>query len=125
MFAAFASLVEIYSKHVQVGMPHVEDAIETMAQLENERAKKEALSLYCLKMVEYVKMPVPDDEKLDNLHGVWRRKALDMYSSRAMPGGAEAIQQQLEVRTCMEPCSVKCAQHFPKLDKIVSSSHKF
>jgi len=91
------SLVEVYVEQMKTGVPYVENAVETMARLENSQAKDEASALYYALMLESLKMPVDDDAAFSRCHNTCLQRAIDLFLSKAVFDNDHTFQRQMNV----------------------------
>ena len=93
----FGTLVEVYVEQMKTGVPYVENAVETMARLENNQAKDEASALYYNLVLESLKMPVDDDAEFSRCHNTCLQKAIDLFLSKAVFDNNHTFQRQMNV----------------------------
>lgn len=91
----FGTLVEVYVEQMKTGVPYVENAVETMARLENNQAKDEASALYYNLMLESLKMPVDDDAAFSRCHNTCLQRAIDLFLSKAVFDNDHTFQRQM------------------------------
>ena len=76
---------------MRTGVPQVENAVDTLAKLENSRAVSEAVNLYENLMWQSVTMPVLDDAEISRTHNEILQKAIDCFLSKAIKMKSESI----------------------------------
>ena len=80
----FGSLVGVYVEQMKTGIPYVENAVQTMAQLENKKAQEEAVAFYSSKMRESLMMPVLDDKTFSRCHNECLQQAIELFLSKSV-----------------------------------------
>ena len=94
----FGTLAEAYVCQMESGMPHVENAVDTMARLENRKAMDEAVTLYSGRMSESLRMPVLDDDEISRCHNDCLKQAIDLFLSKSVFDHKLEYQRQMNVR---------------------------
>ena len=93
-----ALLLEVYVDQMNNGgVPRVENAVDTMAQLENSRAMEEAATLYQLLMAGSLTMPVIEDTEFSRCHNNCLQKAIDLFLSKAVFDENHKYQREMNV----------------------------
>ncbi len=100
-FAVLASLATSYVEAIRSGVvPCIENAVVTMATIENAKAVEAALDLYKNLMSERVAMPTPNEETLTAAHNVTLKETVQHFLSKAVFDSDHAYQEELNVRKC-------------------------
>lgn len=97
-----ATLVDTYVDGIRNGVvPCIENAVTSMAVMENSRNVEEALAQYKNAMAQLA-LPTPDDKTLSDAHGVALKEAVKYFVSRAVFDNDHGFQNDLNVS--MKPC---------------------
>ena len=96
-YSVLGSLVEIYVEQMKTSMPHVENAVDTMAQLENKKAREEAVAFYYSKMLESLHMPVLDDSEFSRCHNECLQQAIEVFLSKSVFDNNHQYQRHMNV----------------------------
>lgn len=94
----FAVLVTTYVEAIRSGaVPCVEDAIKSLALVENSKAVESALNVYDNEMQSGLKLPTPDDKTLNDHHFSCLQKAVKYFLSKAVMDEDNKFQKELNV----------------------------
>ena len=97
--SVFAVLVTTYVDAIRNGaVPCVENAIKSLALIENSRAVEAGVQLYTKDMECGIKLPTKDDQTLNNHHFNCLQKALKYFLDKAVMDEENQFQKDLNVR---------------------------
>ena len=91
------SLVEVYVEQMKTGMPYVENAVDTMAQIENKKAREEAVAFYSSKMRQSLQMPVLYDSDFSRCHNDCLQHAIEVFLSKSVFDKDQEYQKTMNV----------------------------
>lgn len=122
------ALVKSYAESIRRGdVPCIENAIVSMATLENGKAMNAGVELYREKMLETVTMPTPDDKTLSKQHALVLRQAIKLFLSKAVCDTNNKYQGRLNdlisieyeclVRSNHEASKARCWELLTRLDQ--------
>ena len=85
LFAVFAALVTTYVDAIRNGaVPCVENAIKSLALIENSKAVETAIQLYHKEMGCGIKLPTKDDKTLNDYHFNCLQNAVKHFLEKAV-----------------------------------------
>ena len=93
-----ASLLSVYVVQIKSnGIPVVENAVDTMAQLQNTRAKELAVSNYLQKMNSDLVFPVINDNEISQCHNKCLQEAIADYLQNSIFDDNHTYQREMNV----------------------------
>ena len=95
--SVLGSLVEVYVEQMKISMPQVENAVDTMAQIENKKAREEAVAFYSSNMHQSLKMPVLDDSEFSRCHNDCLQLAIKLFLSKSVFDSDQAYPKRMNV----------------------------
>ncbi|XP_058228756.1 guanylate-binding protein 1-like [Hemibagrus wyckioides] len=132
--SALASLAEVYVGAIRNGeVPCLENAVMTLAQIQNERAVEQALQVYQSKVFELLCFPLNPSE-LSDIHRKAETAAINAFISTSFNDTEQKSQLKLmeEIQTlfqdlcvqnqeeCLNVCKRELTQIFSPLDEAIS-----
>ncbi|XP_043936648.1 guanylate-binding protein 1-like [Protopterus annectens] len=91
----FGTLAQTYVETIRSGaVPCLENAVISMATIENESAVKEAMAYYQSSMVKLAPFPM-EAEEFSQMHGRCEKEALEIFMKRSFKDEDHQYQQQL------------------------------
>ena len=98
VISVLVALASAYVETIRDGkMPCIENAVISMAVIENSRAVEEGLALYNLAMSHSVVMPTPDDKTLTDAHMAALKDAIKLFLTKAVFDSSHEYQETLNV----------------------------
>ncbi|KAK2868500.1 hypothetical protein Q7C36_000371 [Tachysurus vachellii] len=132
--SALACLAEVYVGAIRNGeVPCLENAVVTLAQIQNERAVEQALQVYQSSIYETVCFPLAPSE-LSDIHINAEKAAIDAFISTSFNDTEQKAQMKLmkEIQTlyqelcgqnqqeCLNVCKVTLTEIFSPLDEDIN-----
>ncbi|ROJ35278.1 Guanylate-binding protein 1 [Anabarilius grahami] len=92
---ALGNLAEVYIEAIRSGkVPCLENAVVSLAKIQNVRAVEQALESYMNKMLSMAQLPM-DPEDLSNIHKVAEKKAIEVFITMSFNDNDQIYQQEL------------------------------
>ncbi|XP_051990667.1 guanylate-binding protein 1 [Xyrauchen texanus] len=92
---ALGNLAEVYVEAIRSGkVPCLENAVMSLAKIQNVRAVDEALQLYIAEMFNLTKLPM-DPPKLSNFHKIAENKAIEVFITMSFNDNEQIHQKEL------------------------------
>ncbi|XP_051555404.1 guanylate-binding protein 1-like [Myxocyprinus asiaticus] len=92
---ALGNLAEVYVEAIRSGkVPCLENAVVSLAKIQNVRAVDEALQLYIAEMLNLTKLPM-DPAKLSNIHKIAENKAIEVFITMSFNDNEQIHQKEL------------------------------
>ncbi|XP_058604769.1 guanylate-binding protein 1-like [Onychostoma macrolepis] len=92
---ALGNLAEVYVEAIRSGnVPCLENAVVSLAKIQNVRAADEALQCYMTELFNLVQLPM-NPEELSNIHTVTEKKAIDVFITVSFNDNDQIYQQEL------------------------------
>lgn len=118
--SALCSLAELYVEAIRSGqIPCLENAIESLAQIQNERAMEQGLQVYQSKVLEFVCFPV-DPSELSAIHREAETAAIKVFISNSFNDTEQKAQLKLmeEIQTVYQDlCGQNREEHLKVCEK--------
>ena len=110
--SVFATLVTTYTEAIRNGaIPCVENALKSLALIENTRAVEEAFLFYQHEM-ETLQLPTKDDKTLNDHHFSCLQNAIKLFLSKAIMDENNQFQGKLNVRRMLASGTGSGISHF-------------
>ncbi|XP_048020761.1 guanylate-binding protein 1-like isoform X1 [Megalobrama amblycephala] len=95
---ALGNLTEVYIEAIRSGkVPCLENAVVSLAKIQNVRAVEQALESYMTEMLSMAQLPM-DPEDLSNIHTVAEKKATVVFIAMSFNDNDQIYQQELMVK---------------------------
>ncbi|ROJ35281.1 Guanylate-binding protein 1 [Anabarilius grahami] len=95
---ALGNLAEVYIEAIRSGkVPCLENAVVSLAKIQNVRAVEQALESYMTEMLSMAQLPM-DPEDLSNIHTVAEKKATEVFIAMSFNDNDQIYQQELMAR---------------------------
>ncbi|XP_067218607.1 guanylate-binding protein 1-like isoform X3 [Chanodichthys erythropterus] len=92
---ALGNLAEVYIEAIRSGkVPCLENAVMSLAKIQNVRAVEQALESYMTEMLNMAQLPM-DPEDLSNIHTVAEKKATEVFIAMSFNDNDQIYQQEL------------------------------
>ncbi|XP_067217981.1 guanylate-binding protein 1-like [Chanodichthys erythropterus] len=92
---ALGNLAEVYVEAIRSGkVPCLENAVVSLAKIQNVRAVEQALESYMTEMLSMAQLPM-DPEDLSNIHTVAEKKATEVFIAMSFNDNDQIYQQEL------------------------------
>uniref|UniRef100_A0A671K1B9 Guanylate-binding protein 1-like n=1 Tax=Sinocyclocheilus anshuiensis TaxID=1608454 RepID=A0A671K1B9_9TELE len=92
---ALGNLAEVYVEAIRSGnVPCLENAVVSLAKIQNVRAVEEALQLYVTEMFNLVQLPM-NPEELSKIHTVAEKKAIEVFITVSFNDNDQIYQKEL------------------------------
>ncbi|KAF5904491.1 guanylate-binding protein 1-like, partial [Clarias magur] len=132
--SALCSLAEVYVEAIRSGrVPCLENAVETLAKIQNERAVEEGLQLYQSHIFELICLPV-DPSELSDIHRIAETAAVDVFIKTSFNDTEQKAQLKLmqEIQAvyqelcsqnheeCLNVCEKELKRVFSPLEEAVA-----
>ncbi|XP_051738799.1 guanylate-binding protein 1-like [Ctenopharyngodon idella] len=92
---ALGNLAEVYIEAIRSGkVPCLENAVVSLAKIQNVRAVEQALEFYMTEMLSMAQLPM-DPEDLSNIHTVAEKKATEVFITMSFNDNDQIYQQEL------------------------------
>ncbi|XP_053342277.1 guanylate-binding protein 1-like [Clarias gariepinus] len=129
--SALCNLAEVYVGAIRSGqIPCLENAVETLSQIQNERAVEQGLQVYQSQVLELVCFPI-DPSKLSDIHRIAETAAVEVFISICFNDTEQKAQLRLmkEIQTvyqdfcgqnneeCLNVCTLELKRVFADLDE--------
>ncbi|XP_026061118.1 guanylate-binding protein 1-like [Carassius auratus] len=99
---ALGNLAEVYVEAIRSGkVPCLENAVVSLAKIQNVSAVEEALQLYMTEMFSMTQLPMHPEE-LSDIHKNAEKKAVDFFISMSFNDNDQLYQQELMGKICDE-----------------------
>ncbi|XP_052403547.1 guanylate-binding protein 1 isoform X1 [Carassius gibelio] len=99
---ALGNLAEVYVEAIRSGkVPCLENAVVSLAKIQNVSAVEEALQLYMTEMFSMTQLPMHPEE-LSDIHKNAEKKAVDFFISMSFNDNDQIYQQELMGKICEE-----------------------
>uniref|UniRef100_A0A671K7K5 Guanylate binding protein family member 6 n=1 Tax=Sinocyclocheilus anshuiensis TaxID=1608454 RepID=A0A671K7K5_9TELE len=94
---ALGNLAEVYVEAIRSGkVPCLENAVVSLAKIQNVRAVEQALQFYMTEMLSIAQLPMHPEE-LSDIHTVTEKKAIDVFIIMSFNDNDQIYQQELMV----------------------------
>uniref|UniRef100_A0A673LVJ5 Guanylate-binding protein 1-like n=1 Tax=Sinocyclocheilus rhinocerous TaxID=307959 RepID=A0A673LVJ5_9TELE len=94
---ALGNLAEVYVEAIRSGkVPCLENAVVSLAKIQNVRAVEQALQFYMTEMLSMAQLPMRPEE-LSDIHTVTEKKAIDVFIIMSFNDNDQIYQQELMV----------------------------
>ncbi|XP_016385412.1 guanylate-binding protein 1-like [Sinocyclocheilus rhinocerous] len=92
---ALGNLAEVYVEAIRSGkVPCLENAVVSLAKIQNVRAVEQALQFYMTEMLSMAQLPMRPEE-LSDIHTVTEKKAIDVFIIMSFNDNDQIYQQEL------------------------------
>ncbi|XP_051738776.1 guanylate-binding protein 1-like isoform X2 [Ctenopharyngodon idella] len=92
---ALGNLAEVYVEAIRSGkVPCLENAVVSLAKIQNVRAVEQALESYINEMLSMAQLPM-DPEDLSNIHTVAEKKAIEVFITMSFNDNDQIYQKEL------------------------------
>lgn len=95
---ALGNLAEVYVEAIRSGrVPCLENAVVSLAEIQNGRAVEQAMEIYMKEMFERTQLPM-DPEDLSEVHQMAEKAAVELFITMSFNDSEQTHQQDLMVR---------------------------
>ncbi len=95
---ALGNLAEVYVEAIRSGtVPCLENAVVSLAKIQNVRAVEEALQFYMTEMLSMVQLPMNPAE-LSDIHTDAEKKAVEVFTTMSFNDNDQIYQKELMVK---------------------------
>ncbi len=95
---ALGNLAEVYVEAIRSGtVPCLENAVVSLAKIQNVRAVEEALQFYMTEMLSMAQLPMRPEE-LSDIHTDAEKKAVEVFITMSFNDNDQIYQQDLMVK---------------------------
>ncbi|XP_699217.3 guanylate-binding protein 3 [Danio rerio] len=92
---ALGNLAEVYVEAIRSGkVPCLENAVVSLAKIQNVRAVEQALQIYMTEMLSMAQLPL-DPEELSSIHTLAEKKAIEEFINMSFNDNDQIYQQEL------------------------------
>uniref|UniRef100_A0A672N7J5 GB1/RHD3-type G domain-containing protein n=1 Tax=Sinocyclocheilus grahami TaxID=75366 RepID=A0A672N7J5_SINGR len=118
------NLAEVYVEAIRSGkVPCLENAVVSLAKIQNVRAVEQALQFYMAEMLSIAQLPMCPEE-LSDIHTVTEKKAIDVFIIMSFNDNDQIYQQELMVPADTKNCEQNEQYIFANVEhKFKSFSH--
>ncbi len=95
---ALGNLAEVYVEAIRSGnVPCLENAVVSLAKIQNVRAVEESLQFYMTEMLSMAQLPMRPEE-LSDIHKIAEKKAVEVFITMSFNDNDQIYQHELMVK---------------------------